>query len=327
MRTCLVTFAVLITGTAIAAPLPKDMRPVITPESVARLKPVNEIDRDVYRLVWGPANGQVAILSFNHPTEILDAATLKSVKGPGSGRALIQMAVARTGTIAWAENNTRVEIHKPGDSKPIEIETGQSQPDVVFSPDGKLLATGGSGTQAKLWDAATGKLIRAVDAGGEGGLTPVFSPDGIILAVGNRNDTTRLYEVATGKLLHTLAKAMTQGLKFSPDNKRLAIGYVDGTVGLWDVRTGHLEQSAPAQVKEVYEVDWSPKGDVLLTAGREGKIVLWDPKELKPIRELDSPEWVIQARFSPDGRQLWTAGGALEPGPGRKVVVWGLPDR
>jgi WD40 repeat protein len=66
---------------------------------------------------------------------------------------------------------------------------------------------------------------------------------------------------------------------------------------------------------------------VLVTAGREGKVVLWDPRELKPLRELDSPEWVIQARFSPDGTRLWTAGGGTLPGTERKIVIWGLPDR
>ena len=173
----------------------------------------------------------------------------------------------------------------------------------------------------------SGKPVRTVDAGGEGGLTVTFSPDGTVLAVGNRNHTTHLYEVGTGKLLHSLDRAQTHGLRFSPDGKLLAVGYVDGTVGLWDVATGKLLRSAPARVQEVYEVDWTPRGDVLVTAGREGKVVLWDPKELKVLRELESPDWVIQARFSPDGTRLWTAGGGQTAGSERKVVVWGLPDR
>jgi WD40 repeat protein len=313
---------------AAAAPLSKDRRPVIGPETVNRLKPVGELERDVYRLVWGPKAGEVALLSFTQPAEVIDDVTLKPVRNFGAGRSLIHMAVARDReTFGLVENGTRVEVHFSKSDKPLTIETGMSQPDAAFSPDGRLLATGGAGTQAKLWELPSGKFLRALDAGTEGGLTVVFSPDGKTLAVGNRNDTTRLYEAATGKLLHTLDKAMTQGLKFSPDGKLLAIGYVDGTVGLWDVATGKLARSAPAKVQEVYEVDWTPKGDVLVTAGREGKVVLWDPRELKPLRELDSPEWVIQARFSPDGTRLWTAGGGTLPGTERKIVIWGLPDR
>jgi len=312
-----------------AAPLPKDRKPVIGPETVNRLKPVGELERDIYRIVWGPKAGEVALLSFSQPAEVIDDLTLKPIRRLGAGRPLIHLAVAADRqTTAWIENGTRVEIHGSKADKPLVIETGMSQPDAAFSPDGRLLATGGAGIQAKLWELPSGKFLRALDAGGEGGLTVVFSPDGKTLAIGNRNDVPRLYEVATGKLLHTLLdKSMTQGLKFSPDGKQLAVGYVDGTVGLWDVNTGKLARSAPAKVEEVYEVDWTPKGDLLVTAGRQGKIVLWDPKELKALRELDSPEWVIQARFSPDGTRLWTAGGGIAPGTERKIVVWGLADR
>ena len=320
--------ALLSPAAVVPAPLPKDTRPVIAPAVVNRLKPVGEVDHDVYRLIWGPRAGEVALLSFTRPAEVLDDRTLKPVRGPATGRPLIHMAMARDRSLAaWCENGTRVEVHDLKAGTEVAIETGQSQPSVAFSKDGKLLATGGYGARATLWDLPSGKRVRDLDAGGEGGLTVVFSPDGKVLAVGNRNYETRLYEAATGKLLHTLGKAQTQGLKFRPDGKVLAVGYVDGEVRLWDVGTGKLARSAPARVKEVYEVDWTPKGDVLVTAGREGKIVLWDPRELTVLRELESPEWVIQARFSPDGTRLWTAGGGMNSPADRKVVIWGLPDR
>ena len=72
------------------------------------------------------------------------------------------------------------------------IETGQSQPSVVFSPDSKWLVTGGYGTTAFMWDPATGKKTREFETDRDGGLTPVFSRDGKLLAVGNRNSVPRL---------------------------------------------------------------------------------------------------------------------------------------
>jgi WD40 repeat protein len=292
------------------------------------LKPVGELDKDVWRIIWGPQPGEAILLGWEKPAEVIDDRTYKPGKALAAGKKPIHLAVsADRETVAWSENTTRVEVVTLKTGKTFTIETEMSQPDVAFGPDGKLLATGGAGTAAKLWDLPSGKLVRTLEAGGDGGLTVVFSRDGKTLALGNRNHPTRLYEVATGKLLHTLNKAMTQGLKFRPDGKVLAAAYVDGTVGLWDVATGKMTHSAPAKVAEVYVVDWTPKGDLLVTAGREGKVVLWDPKELKPVKELDAPEWVIQARFTPDGTRLWTSGGGTMAGPERKVVIWGVSER
>ena len=61
-----------------------------------------------------------------------------------------------------------------------------------------------------------------------------------------------------------------------------------------------------------------------MTAGRAGKIVLWDPRDLTALKDLEAPEWVIQARFSPDGSRLFTAGGTALPSPTRKVVIWAV---
>ena len=49
-----VIVGMLSIGTGAAAPQPKDNKPVITLETVNRLKPVAEKDHDVYRFVWGP---------------------------------------------------------------------------------------------------------------------------------------------------------------------------------------------------------------------------------------------------------------------------------
>jgi WD40 repeat protein len=251
LRACVLVLVPLVTSPG--APLPKDTRPVIAPETVNRLKPVAEMGFDAFRVVWGPQPGEVTLLSWTEPPVILDDRTLKPVRKLPPGKKPIHLAAsADREAVAWVENNTQVEVQFPKAGTAITIETGQPQPDVAFSPDGKLLATGGYGTTATIWEIPSGKRVRDLDAGGTGGLAPVFSRNGKILAVGNRNDVPRLYEVKTGKLLHILlGKSESQGMKFSPDDKLLAVGYVDGTVGLWDVETGKLVRSAPAKVKEV----------------------------------------------------------------------------
>jgi WD40 repeat protein len=274
------------------------------------------------------AKKELTLHGWKAPVEVLDPVSFRPLRMIADGRRLVHFAASADGkTFAFSENGTAVEIHRPGTKEVVRIDTEQRQPSVAFSPDGKLLATGGYGTKAKLWGVTSGRLVRALDAPREGGLTPVFSPDGKLLAVGNRNDVTRVFEVATGKLLHTLPRRMSQELRFSPDGKVLAVGYVDGAVGLWDVASGKLLRQRPTGAAEIYTLDWSPAGDVLATAGRKGKITLWDVRDLSALKELEAPEWVIRVRFSPDGGRLFSCGGATSPPADRKVTVWGLGAR
>ncbi|HXN88172.1 MAG TPA: hypothetical protein VN890_02260, partial [Methylocella sp.] len=72
---------------------------------------------------------------------------------------------------------------------------------VAFSPDGVRVLTGSYDNTARLWDAATGKEIRAFK-GHVGSVTSVaFSPDGARVLTGSGDATARLWAAATGEEL------------------------------------------------------------------------------------------------------------------------------
>jgi len=303
----------------------KSTGPVISAESAARVAKMDEVAHDVWEMGWWPRTREPVFLSWESPIEILDSKTFKAVRTIGADKKFVHFAVSTdANSLAWCENDTRVIVQNLRSGRSMVLEAGSHQPSMAISGDGRVVATGGYGTTAKVWDAAAGFLVHTLDAGPAGGLTPVFSPDEKILAIGNRNGETRLYETETGKLLHVLPKKMTQGLKFSPDGRVLAAAYVDGSIGLWDVANGQLIRACPTSGEETYRVEWSPRGDVLVTSGRKSKTTLWDPKDLSVLKELESPEWVICVRFSPDGARLFSAGGSMAKGPDRKVTVWGV---
>ncbi len=82
---------------------------------------------------------------------------------------------------------------------------------------------------------------------------------------------------------------MTQEIKFNPAGTVIATTYVDGTTGLWDVATGKSLHRVTTGAEELYTVDWSPDGKLLVTAGHDAKIILWDATDLKPLKELEAP--------------------------------------
>jgi WD40 repeat protein len=308
-----------------AAPVPKRVKVPISPANAERLTALMDIDADVFGVTRGPALGELTLVRWEKPVEVVDDATLRPLRTVLKGKP-IHFAASPTGDrYASCENNSVVTLRPAAGGKAVEFDAQNTQPHLTFSPDGKWLATGGYGTRARLWDTG-GKLVREFDAGREGGLTPAFSPDGKTLAVGNRKDVTHLYDAATGKLLHTLAKKSSHELAFSPDGRTLAVGYANGEIALWDVAKGTSLRAAKSGGEEVYSVDWNPTGGVLVSSGREGRVTLWAPETLTPLARLESAQWTIRARFSADGCRLITSGGLADctQNEGRKVTVWAV---
>jgi WD40 repeat protein len=67
---------------------------------------------------------------------------------------------------------------------------------IAFSPDGKLLASGGDDGTVRLWDVGTGKEVRKY-AGHEDAVRAIaFSADGTRLASASADTTVLIWEVA-----------------------------------------------------------------------------------------------------------------------------------
>ena len=93
---------------------------------------------------------------------------------------------------------------------------------VAFSPDGQLIATGSRDETAKLWDAASGVVLRTLH-GHAGTVADVaFSPDGRLLVCADA--ALRVWEVAGGKQIRVLEGKWEseQRIAFSPDGRVLA---------------------------------------------------------------------------------------------------------
>lgn len=156
----------------------------------------------------------------------------------------------------------------------------------AFSPDGKILATGGSYEDkiVRLWDIKTGTSLTRL-SGHTGSVNSIaFSPDGQTLATaGGYNDyTVRLWEVQTGNPKRTLFGHVSSvaSIAFSPDGKILATGgnYTDKTIQLWDVETGTHRETLRGHTTSVSRIAFSPDGKTLVSAdgGEDAAIHLWN---------------------------------------------------
>src|SRR5205807_706867 len=106
-------------------------------------------------------------------------------------------------------------------------------PAVCFSPDGKLLATGGVEGTARVWEVQTGRLRHTLKAheGGVGGVA--FSPDSERLATcGLVQGEIKLWDCRSEQNVLTLTGhtiGVIGGIAYSPDGRFLASAAQDAT--------------------------------------------------------------------------------------------------
>jgi len=327
----LTLLVLLVTANPLPVATANDGAPLskISPSNVSELAVLSEIEEDIFEVTWHREGREIAFVRWEQPIQIRDGSSFKLLSTIEDDRRVIHFAFASDlDMFAYCENSQAVRLVSVNTKDAIILETGSPQPFMEFSPDGQFLATGGYGNDAKVWSVRDGHLIHSLNIGGvSGGLLATFSPDSRRLAVGNRNSTTSIFDIATGEMLVSLPKSSSHRLRFDPTGQRLAVAYVDGSIVIWDGTSGEQLVAKKTKADELYNVDWSPDGGLLVTSGLKGAITLWNPEDLSLIRELEAPEWVIQSRFSPDGTRLLTAGGTVLPSDARKVRIWGIPGR
>jgi WD40 repeat protein len=178
---------------------------------------------------------------------------------------------------------------------------------VVFSPDGRLIASCGVDGTVKIWEVVTGLEIRTL-VGHEGEVDNVaFSPDGRLLASGGIDSTIKLWEVSTGRRVGNLTehRGSIWGTAFSPDGRLLASASTDKTIKLWDVATLREVRALVGHAGFVGEAIFSPDGRLVASASRDKTIKLWDVSTGREVRTLTGhAEGVRMVAFSPDGRTL-----------------------
>jgi WD40 repeat protein len=177
-----------------------------------------------------------------------------------------------------------------------------------FSPDGRLIVTGGRSGVVWLWDLSSGRQLRSL---GNSEFDVAFSADGRMVLTGSRDGTARLWDVANGQEIRRF-KGHSQtvyAVDFSPDGKLALTGSRDMTARIWDVSNGReirrLDHRGP-----VDSIEFSPDGHLIVTGSRNGAARLWNTADGRELQRLKGDlKGVFTAAFSPDGKSV-AAGGS-----------------
>lgn len=179
----------------------------------------------------------------------------------------------------------------------------------VFTPDGRRVVTGALQHGMSMWDASSGEHLFKFPVE-ESVHDVACSPDGrwIVAAV---DRGIRIWDADAGRfapLLESDLPNWVRQVEISSDAS-CVLGVTGGGVRVWELSS----QTPLTEVLRhpnfwVFGARLSPKGESLVSFGRDGMARLWStrnqPSEVPPLRHQHA---VSFAEFSPDGLRIVTA--------------------
>lgn len=257
----------------------------ISPQNVATITATRQLSMSVFGPVAYSPDGRLLAVGISEAVSLHDATTLDDL-----------------GT--WFDHTGKITS-------------------LAWSADSALLASGASDdNEIRIWDAATGRVLRRL-SGHTGWIRSLaFAPSGTLLASGSTDQTVRIWDASTGQLVATLRghTGFIGGVTFSPDSATLASASRDGSVRLWDVASGQeissfsfrtpLDQTTNLRYWAT-GVAFSPDGTALAVGSTEGVVYLLDAATGQVIHQLRGhTNWIVirGLAFAPDGKTLYSAG-------------------
>ena len=204
---------------------------------------------------------------------------------------------------------------------------------MALSPDGARLAVAGQLTapaggdrQIRIYNFATGELVRVLTGHTRNISALAFSPDSTLLVSGSQDRSAILWDVERARQLKRLEghKDEVAPVAFTPDGKRLITASLDRTLRLWSVLDGRQVAEMKGHTERVSALAVSPSGNIVASGSFDGEIRLWDDRSGRGLRILGNQRGaqVGILRFSPDGRWLLsTCGGGISCA-GQPQYLW-----
>ncbi len=183
---------------------------------------------------------------------------------------------------------------------------------VRFSPDGSMALSLGIEGTAKLWDVATGRLIRTFSLSGSKLEKVGFSPDGTrVIASSDMSEGVTIWDAESGRSIINIKQdiAFTTFIAVSPDGRAVLTSNVDD-LHLWDTEKGTLIRKVGIQDGSDHFGAFSAKGNQAIIASEFGETVkIWDVAKGRLLSSAKRPAGTVHAAtFGPDGPRVVVAG-------------------
>ncbi|CUA73703.1 putative WD repeat-containing protein slr0143 [Synechocystis sp, PCC 6803 substr. Kazusa] [Rhizoctonia solani] len=250
----------------------------------------------------------------------------------GSDDYTIRVWDVRTGA------GNRLAIVKPPEGRIDRI--SYSYRAVVFSPDGRNIASGSNDCTVGVWSSSTGERVIGPLKGSEDPIISVaYTLDGRFIVAASTNPIFQVWDAVSGHHTHSvhcretlskdptpaprlprlLLRKMTQhagnigsaleltAVAFSHDASYAAFGSSDGTIQAWDIRTPHAPSRLfkSEDISPICSLKFSHGGAVLASACWDRTVKVWDVRKgtliAGPFQHKDT---ISSVSLSPDAKSV-----------------------
>ena len=269
-------------------------------------------DRMVY--VWNAQTGELRYSLTGH-TESSIGTTTDSVSGKFSPNN--RLLVTRRSSSYY--NATHVWNAQTGELR--YSLTGRIE-SVVFSPNSRLIVSGGADGIVRVWNAQTGELKHTLKHTNETWrneiCSVVFSPNSRLIVSGGADGIVRVWNAQTGKPIYTFTEHTrsdplfgslnwVKSVAFSDDNYFIASGDSDGMVRVWNAQTGELKHTFTEHGNKIESVIFSPNSRLIVSGSADETVYVWDAQTGELKHTFTKHKGLVEnVSFSPDGRTLVT---------------------
>jgi WD40 repeat protein len=257
------------------------------------------------RIIPTPLTASAADEAVNKPETALSQQQFQS-KPRLSRRTVIGGLIGITGLVAVGGVAIAWEIFQ----MPVVTYRGHSGPvyTAAWSPDGRLIVSGGADHTAQVWEAATGNHLLTYKGHTFSVNSLMWSPINAWQIVSASADkTVAIWKASTGERIRTYTGHTdnVRTVAWSPNEQWICSGGDDKTVQVWEAATGKRFLTYKGHSELVWSAAWSPNGNYIVSTGVDATVQVWEAftgKQLLIYTGHLKP--VTIAAWSPDGRLI-----------------------